>query len=230
MKIHLFQCDRLICSRLMIMLVLLAAAGCSSVQTKSDDPALLMKEAEQEISNDHYLLALDKLREIKNKFPYSKFAVDAQLRLADVYFIQESYPEAAAAYESFRDLHPKHERVAHAFFRVAKSYFKDAPEEPTRDQSSSERAMSAYSEFLAKFPADASAAEARADLGALESRLGEKEWLVGEFYFKRGHYDAAKKRFERLIAQFPKTPAAEKASKAIQKIDSQSSTGAGGKP
>jgi len=221
---HLLIClVRRLVGHLVCLLVLLTAASCSSVETKSDDPALLMKEAEQEISNDHYLLALDKLREIRNKFPYSKFAVDAQLRLADVYFIQESYPEAAAAYESFRDLHPKHERVAHALFRVAKSYFKDAPEEPTRDQSSSVRAMTAYSEFLAKFPADPAAAEARADLVALEARLGEKEWLVGEFYFKRGHYDAAKRRFERLIVQFPKTPAAEKAGKAIQKI-------AGGKP
>lgn len=195
------------------------AAGCSSVETKSDDPAVLMKDAEQEISNDHYLLALDKLREIKNKFPYSKFAVDAQLRLADVYFLQESYAEAAAAYESFRDLHPKHPRVGHALFRVGKSHFKDAPEEPTRDQSASERAIGAYSEFLSKFPADPLAAEARADLSALESRLGEKEWLVGEFYYKRGHRPAAKRRLEKLITQFPKTPAAEKARGLLQRLD-----------
>src|SRR5437870_1063058 len=83
--------------------------GCSGKAIDENDPGALYGEAEEDIKNDHYQIAIDKLRAIKNKYPYSKFAVDAQLRIADVYFLQESWGEAATSYEAFRDLHPKHE-------------------------------------------------------------------------------------------------------------------------
>src|SRR4051794_12993325 len=111
----------------LIISLLISIAGCSSAPVDENDPASLLKEAEEEIQSDHYQMAIDKLRAIKNKFPYSKFAVDAQLRIADVYFLQESFAEAATSYESFRDLHPKHEKVGYAMFKAAKSYFNDIP-------------------------------------------------------------------------------------------------------
>src|SRR6476619_147606 len=101
--------------------------GCSGKAIDENDPAALYKDAEDDIKNDHYQIAIDKLRSIRNKFPYSKYAVDAQLRLADVYFLQEDFAEAAAAYETFRDLHPKHEKTSYAMFRIGKSYYKDSP-------------------------------------------------------------------------------------------------------
>jgi len=197
--------------KLLLPLLVLLATACSSVETAKEDPAELYKEALQEIENDHYMLAIDKLREIKNKFPYSKFAIESQLKLGDVYFLQESYSEAAAVYESFRDLHPKHERVAHAMFRLGKSHFLDSPEIVSRDQASSERAIAAYNDFLVRFPNDPQSPEARGDVSKLESRLAEKEWEIGEFYFKRGKSDAAKRRFQRLVERFPKSDAAARA-------------------
>ena len=86
-----------------------ALHGCAGRVVDDNDPASLLADAEDEIKSDHFQLAVDKLKEVKNKFPYSKFSIDAQLRLADVYFMQESYADAAAQYETFRDLHPKHE-------------------------------------------------------------------------------------------------------------------------
>ena len=73
------------------------------------DPTSIFKAAGEDIESDRFQLALDKLRMVKNRFPYSKFSVLAQLKIADVYFLQESFTEAAAAYETFGDLYPKHE-------------------------------------------------------------------------------------------------------------------------
>ena len=82
--------------------------GCSTSELNENDPVVLMKDAEEDIESSRYILALEKLQKIKNQHPYSKQAVDAKLRIADVYFLQENYAEAAATYEAFRDLHPKH--------------------------------------------------------------------------------------------------------------------------
>src|SRR6478736_2451275 len=83
--------------------------GCAGKGVSEEDPASLYADAEEDIKSDHYQIAIDKLRIIKNKFPYSKYAIDSQLRIADVLFMQEAYGEAAVSYETFRDLHPKHE-------------------------------------------------------------------------------------------------------------------------
>ena len=82
---------------------------------------------------------IDKLKIIKNKYPYSKYALDASLRLADVYFLQESYTEAALAYESFRDLHPKHEKVPYAMFRIGTFLFQRYAEHRRARPDSSEQ-------------------------------------------------------------------------------------------
>lgn len=189
----------------------LALSACSEAPINKEDPALLYNEAEQEIANDHYMLAIDKLREVKNRFPYSKYAVDAQLRLGDVYFLQESFTEAAAVYESFGDLHPKHERVSHALFRAGKSHFRETPEEVSRDLGPAEHALRAYGEFVARFPADPNAAEARADMAALRERLAEKERRTAEFYLKRKQLAASRARFEQVTQKYPETAAAKQA-------------------
>src|SRR5436305_4595321 len=102
-------------SAFLTVLVLLSIlyAGCAGTPVDENDPASLFKDAESDIQSDHYQIAVEKLRSIKNKFPYSKYALDAQLRIADVYFLEESYAEAAAAYETFKDLHPKHEKAGY---------------------------------------------------------------------------------------------------------------------
>ena len=201
----------------LLALIAMAAlfSACAETAPQKDDPAILFKEAQEEVANDHYLLAIDKLREIKNKFAYSKYAVDAQLMLGDVYFLQESYPEAASVYESFRDLHPKHERVGHVLFRIGKCYFKDTPEEISRDLASAETAITAYQEFLRRFPADAQSSEARQDVANLEGRLASKEKRVGDFYAKRGHLQAARARWLKLVERFPKSEAALQARKSL---------------
>ena len=72
------------------------------------------------------------MKTIKNKFPYSNYATEAQLKIADVYYMQESYGEAAVAYEAFRDLHPKHEKVPYAMFRIGEVLLTTTSRAPSR--------------------------------------------------------------------------------------------------
>jgi outer membrane protein assembly factor BamD len=195
-----------------------ALYGCSSAPVNEGDPASLYKDAQEDIKNDHYQIALDKLRTIRNKFPYSKYSVDAQLRIADVYYLQEDYAEAAASYETFRDLHPKHEKTHYAMFRIGKSYFKDSPSTVARDLSPTQKAADAYQEFLRRYPYAPEAQEARDDLAAARKLLAKKELYIGDFYYKRDYYESAKPRYQRLIELYPETPAATEAKEKLEKI------------
>lgn len=204
-------------------LLLIALVGafpaCSSKSIDESDPGSLLKDAEEDIKSDHYQIAIEKLRVIKNKFPYSKYSVDAQLRLADVYFMQDSFIEAASSYEAFRDLHPKHEKISYAMFRIAKSYFNDIPDPISRDLTPALKAQDSYGEFIRRFPTDPQVDEAKKDLNSTRSMLADKELYIGNFYYKRNFYDSAKPRFEKVIALYPETNAAREAQEKIQKID-----------
>lgn len=193
--------------------------GCAGKTASPSDPTALYNDALEDIKSDHYQMALDKLREVKNKFPYSKVAVDAQLKIADVYFAQEQWPEAAAAYETFHDLHPRHDRVAYAMYRAAKSYFKDIPDPIARDMTPARKTVDAYQEFIRQFPDAPETPQAKLDLDRALELLAEKELYIGDFYYKRDFYESAKGRYQKILDLYPETEAATEARAKLAKVE-----------
>lgn len=192
--------------------------GCAGGEVNENDPASLFKDAEEDIEDDQYAIALEKLRTIRHKFPYSKFSSLAQLRIADVYFLEGSYAEAASAYESFRDLHPKHERSSYAMFRIGEAYLQATPENIARDLSTADSALTAFNAFLARYPNDERATEARKQIDEIRGRLAAKELYIGDFYLKRGDAIAAVNRYDKLIELFPNTEAAKAAKEKLPEV------------
>ena len=204
-----------------LALIIGFTGGCAGKKADENDVAALYQEAEDDIKSDHYQMALDKLKQIKNRFPYSKYAAEAELRIADVHYMQESYDEAAASYEAFRDLHPKHEKVAYAMFRAGKSYFNDIPSTIARDQSPTQKAVDSLNEFIRRFPKAPEIEEARKLVTVSRHTLAEKELYIGNFYYKRSEYDAAKGRYLKIIELYPETGAAKEAKEKLNKLPSK---------
>jgi outer membrane protein assembly factor BamD len=186
-------------------------SACSSSKTVEEDPAAIYEDAESEIKGDRYQLAIEKLRMLKSKFPYSRYAAEAQLRIADVYYLQELFQEAALAYEAFRDLHPKHEKASYALFRIGEAYQADMPGNVARDLSSGKRAVEAYEDFLKQYPKDERVPNAKEQLGVVRTRLAQKELAIGNFYFRESQYDSAKGRYEKILKSYPETDSATEA-------------------
>ena len=209
---------RILTSASIALVLSLTGWGCSSTQVNENDPESLYKEAQTDISNDHYQIAIDKLRALRSRFPYSKFALEAQLTIADVYYKQESYTEAAGAYEAFRDLHPKHEKVSYAMFRAAKSYFMDAPTTVARDLTPAVRALDSYQEYLRRFPQGPEVEEARKDVATIRGMLADKELGVGLFYVNNLQPDSARSRLKKVIELYPESAAAKTSQEVLAKL------------
>jgi len=135
--------------------------------------------------------------------------------------MEDSFAEAATAYESFRDLHPKHEKTAYAMFRIGKSYYNDIPSPISRDLTPAHRALAAYTDFLNKYPNAPEAAEARKDVVEIRRIMGEKELYIADFYFKRGYYRSSEERYKKVIELYPETEAANEARKKLTRIESE---------
>lgn len=198
-------------------------ASCSAFQTNLQDTQVDYQEtarqnfekAEEEMVDEQYNEAIKFFDYVKNKFPYSKYALLAELRIADAHFAREKWIEAADAYRIFVRFHPRHEKVPYATFRVALAYSKEIDEDvwwfPTaieKDQSAAKDAVRAFDEYLARFPDDEHVKEARELRGQARARLAETDLYAADFYEDRKKWQGAIWRYERVAKEFADTPKA----------------------
>jgi outer membrane protein assembly factor BamD len=156
---------------------------------------VLFKEAKILIDDELYTMAVQKLHELKGKYPYSYYATPADLLLADIEFKQENYVEAAAAYMVFRDLHPKNKKLPYVIFRIAESYYLQMPDTVDRDLEPAVEAIKYFKEIQQKFPSSKYAKKSAEKISKAKKMLRGKEQYVADFYFKTKVYKAALWRY-----------------------------------
>jgi outer membrane protein assembly factor BamD len=188
----------------LLVLGLIFLTHCTSKEAAKDDPDAQFQQAEESFQDEHYLLALDKYREVKNRFPYSSRATDSELRIADTYFAQESYIESESAYEIFKELHPTHPKIDYVQFQIGMSFYNQIPSSSARDLSAAYRAIDAFQVVKAKFPSSEFATKAEELIAESRRKLAEHEEYVADFYFQRKHYLSASYRYNSLLAEFGK--------------------------
>ncbi len=191
--------------RVKILMVVYAAAfisACSTVERNSNTPEGAFAIAEEFEKSDRYEEAIRRYNDVKNKFPYSNYATKAEMAVADVYFKQESFAEAQVAYQSFRDLHPKHPQIDYVTYRIAQSYSMQLPSTIDRDLTLASDAITTYTELIQKFPNSQYIEEAKTKRAESLKMLAQKEEYIADFYFKHKNYDSALKRYEGLFGNF----------------------------
>jgi outer membrane protein assembly factor BamD len=150
------------------------------------------------------------MEHVRSKYPFSKYAALAELKLADAKFTQERWIEAADAYQRFAQLHPTHEDVDYAEYRQALSHYRDAPADfalfpPSyeKDQKSMGAALTGLKAFLKDRPDSKLRPDAEKLLEQVQGRLAAHEWYVGDFYWSRQRWAGAAGRFEGLVREYP---------------------------
>jgi outer membrane protein assembly factor BamD len=201
----------------LLALALLPLLACATSRVSMSGEIKYGKTAEEdyqfgteELGKSNYMEAQKLLEHVRSKYPFSKYAALAELRLADAKFKQEKYLEAAEAYKAFAQLHPTHDEADYADFRAAFSHFKDAPSDfllfpaaSEKDQRQLKIAVERLRGYLKDRPGGKHQAEAEALLAEAQGRLAAHEWYVAEFYFKRDHWLGAAGRLETLLKDYP---------------------------
>lgn len=186
----------------MLVLVTSLMAHCAHKEANPDDPDALFNEAEEAFKDEKFLIAIDKYRDIKNRFPYSTRATDAELRIADAYFDQESYIEAESAYEIFKELHPTHPKAAYVQYRIALSFYDQIPSNSARDLTAAHKAIESFNVVIDKYPSSEFVAKAKEYIQESRKKLAEHQNYVADFYFQRQHYLSASYRYSALLQEF----------------------------
>ncbi|RPI73529.1 MAG: outer membrane protein assembly factor BamD [Desulfobacteraceae bacterium] len=166
------------------------------------EPAELMSDGIENMNRGRYKAAGADFQEIKDRYPYSKYAVQAELKMADAFYIQEAYDLAFDAYAEFEKLHPKNKEIPYVIFRRGLCQF-DQVKSFDRDQSRMLRAKEEFERLIRLFPKDSYSNRAQQYLRECLVSLSKYELYVGHFYFAKSKYQAALDRYLYLVNTYP---------------------------
>jgi len=159
--------------------------------------------AKEPYDDGDYEIALTKLGEFKSRFPYSQYAIEAELLIANSHYELEAYEEAAAAYAQFVKLHPKHQKVAFAMFRVGESYWALSPEDIDREQEFTHKAVEEWEKLVARLPDSPEAKKAQKLIKEGNTRIAQSLEFIADFYCKQEIQYACAYRFIQIAKLYP---------------------------
>ena len=193
----------LIAFALIFVWLAVGAAGCAcltgSKQVESAEE--LAEKGMESFEEEDYSDALKAFNTLKERYPYSRYAILAELKVADAHFYRKEYPEAIGAYEDFVQLHPKNEAIPYVKYQIGVCYYEQMLSKD-RDQTPTRLAILSFERLLKEHYDSAYATEATKKINDCRKLLAEHELYVGRFYYKSKHYSAALGRFEGILTGY----------------------------
>lgn len=173
-------------------------------------------QAERYLDSRNFDLAIRALQALESRYPFGKYAEQAQLELIYAHF-SAFQPEAAIeSADRFIRLHPQHPNVDYAYYMKGLSaanmnadlLARYAPTDQTkRDLSHAREAFAEFAQLLSRFPDSPYAADAKARMVHLRNQLARHEIHVANYYLRRGAWLAAANRGRYVVENFQRTPA-----------------------
>ena len=118
-----------------------------------------------------------------------------QFMISDCYFQTENYTMASYYFSKFITNYPESTKVQEAAYFSAKSYYLASPRY-SRDQEDTYKALTAYQNFIDKYPQSDLIEEANKDYAELNRKLQFKDFEIARQYYHTERYKAAIQAFE----------------------------------
>ena len=180
----------------------------------------LYNEAKDEIAQGSYATAIKYLEKLEARYPFGRYAQQAQIELAYVYFKDGDQTSSLAAADRFIKLHPNHANVDYIYYLKGLVNFNEdrgllgkiSNQDLTeRDPKAARDSFDAFKELITRFPDSKYTPDAIARMKYLVNALASHEVHVAHYYMKRGAYVAAANRAQYALLNYPQAPAVEEA-------------------
>lgn len=206
---------------ILVIFLSLLVLGCSGndelPEIASDTGEQQMyKDAQRSLRNRNFDLAVRNLQALESRFPFGKYAEQAQLELIYAHYGAFEHEAAVEAADRFIRLHPQHPSIDYAYYMKGLSAYTSnedvfarfLPTDQTlRDTSHSKEAFAEFAQLLSRYPESPYSADAKARMVHLRNQLARHEINVANYYFRRGAYLAAANRGRYVVENFQKTQA-----------------------
>ncbi len=203
-----------IASVVMITFLFFSFAGCSWFNKPDREmeksAETLVNEGTSDYREGNYRDAIHSFTTLRDWYPFSKYAILAELKIADSHYKLESYEEAIPAYQEFENLHPRNEAIPFVIYRIGMCWYKEI-RSVDKDQTPAAKAMAEFQRLIDRFPQDTLSVKAAKRIKRCKESLAGHEAYVADYYLKTKQYKAALKRYESIFAVYPETQFGKKA-------------------
>ncbi len=184
------------------LISLLLVSGCAWFESKEEKTAQeLASDGMDQFNSGKYKESIESFEKLKDWYPFSKFAILAELKTADAYYNIKEYEESVASYEEFESLHPRNEAIPYVIFQIGLCYFEQI-DTIDRDQTPAKKALNTFKRLKKQFPGDSYTIKGEEHIKKCLKSLAGHELYVGLFYFKSKHYKAALSRFKSVLTKY----------------------------
>lgn len=198
-------------------------AACGMLDDKNDETKgwsaqKLYAEARAALDSRSYEKAVGYYQKLEGRYPYGRFAQQAQMELAYAYYKDKDPAGAITAAERFIKNHPNHPNVDYLYYIKGVANFNDdlgimgfvsGQDMSERDPKAARDAFDAFKELAAKFPDSKYTPDAIERMKYLVNALAASEIHVARYYMTRGAYVAAANRVQFSLKTYPTAPANE---------------------
>jgi outer membrane protein assembly factor BamD len=208
------------------VLPLMFLSGCNSDGPVIEQPEKVYYDlAQRRMKANNFFSAIESLQAIESRYPFGRYAEQAQSELIYAYFMNGEDEASHEAAEKFIRLNPRHPNIDYAYFmKGIASYTRDKgmfarvfkSDLSNRDISGAKQAFGELSEFLTRFPQSQYAPYASQRLIYLRSLIAKSELVAADYYIKRKAYVAALRRANYVIENIPNTSETIRALKVVR--------------
>jgi len=223
-----FLCGIFIMRSLAVIAALFLAtliAGCGLLPEAKDETVgwsanKLYSEAKDSLNEGGYEKAIKYFEKLESRYPYGRFAQQAQIDIAYAYWKANEIPSSVAACDRFIKLHPNHPNVDYVYYLKGLVNFNEdlgllgniSQQDMTeRDPKGARESFDAFRELITRFPESKYTPDATLRMKYLVNALASLEVHVARYYMKRNAYVAAINRAQFALKTYPEAPATEEA-------------------
>ncbi len=200
-------------------------SGCGLLPEVKDETSgwsanKIYAEAKDALTEGAYDKSIKYFEKLESRYPYGRYAQQAQIEIAYAYWKADETASAVAACERFIKLHPNHPNVDYVYYLRGLINFNEdlgilgsiSNQDLTeRDPKGARESFDAFKELVTRFPNSKYAPDAVARMKYLVNALASHEVHVARYYMKRTAYVAAINRAQFALKNYPDAPATEEA-------------------
>jgi outer membrane assembly lipoprotein YfiO len=160
----------------------------------------ILAEAKQLYEAGMYSLARDKFQSIKDRFPLGAYGQFSELKVADCYYFNSEFNEAAKFYEGYLKSYPGSPDSPYIELQAARAHVHSAGGGTGRDRQPLERALAIYDGIVEKYTGSEYSFAAERERAPLVDQLAAYDRLIIDFYKQRGNTAAVEAR-EQLFSE-----------------------------
>ena len=193
--------------------VVLGMSGCASAPSnreKMSAEELYNEALDLLIKEREYSKAIAAFDEIDRYYPYSKWAIKAQIMLAFTHYVKKEYDDSIVVLDRFIQLYPGNKYTPYAYYLKALCYY-DQISDPRRDQEMTKLALEVLENISLRFPHTPYAADAAVKVDLARNHLAAHDMEIGRYYLRTGKHLAALNRFVGVVRNYQTTEQVQEA-------------------